>query len=153
MPDREIIEHAGQVVAVVLRDALASPGVNFYSPEDFPFQMGVLVHAKATRIRPHLHTHNERTIHTCQEMLHVVRGRVQVDLYNDDGEYLDVVELSAGDTILLASGGHGLHILEDTKIVEVKQGPYLGVEKEKTFLPERLRQTGGRAEGPNSEKE
>jgi len=32
---------------------------------------------------------------------------------------------------LLASGGHGFEVIEDIKMVEIKQGPYAG-EKDKT---------------------
>ena len=31
-----------------------------------------------------------------------------------------------GDTILLASGGHGFEVLEEVEMIEVKQGPYAG---------------------------
>jgi hypothetical protein len=43
-------------------------------------------------------------------------------------------ELCAGDIVLLASGGHGFEVLEDTKIVEVKQGPYDGKSKDKVAI-------------------
>ena len=39
--------------------------------------------------------------------------------------------LQTGDVILLASGGHGFTMLEETEMIEVKQGPYAG-EKDKT---------------------
>jgi hypothetical protein len=47
-----------------------------------------------------------------------------VDFYNEEQTYLESVMLTAGDTILLAAGGHGFEMLEDTEIIEVKQGPY-----------------------------
>ena len=34
--------------------------------------------------------------------------------------------LQGGDVILLAEGGHGFEMLEDSEMVEVKQGPYAG---------------------------
>ena len=33
--------------------------------------------------------------------------------------------LSKGDIIILFQGGHGFKILEETKIIEIKQGPYV----------------------------
>ena len=41
--------------------------------------------------------------------------------------------LNAGDVILLAAGGHGFEMLEDSEIIEVKQGPYAG-DQDKTVL-------------------
>jgi len=66
--------------------------------------------------------------------VHIEKGRVKVDLYGLDGEKIRTVELSTGDTILFVNGGHGFEVLEDTKIIEVKQGPYLGKEGDKAYL-------------------
>jgi hypothetical protein len=44
------------------------------------------------------------------------------------------VVLNSGDTILLASGGHGFEMLEDTEMLEIKQGPYSGVTNDKTHI-------------------
>jgi hypothetical protein len=32
------------------------------------------------------------------------------------------------------NGGHGLHVIEKTRIIEVRQGPYMGIEKEKRLF-------------------
>ena len=34
--------------------------------------------------------------------------------------------LQSGDLILLCGGGHSFEMLEDTSMIEVKQGPYAG---------------------------
>lgn len=62
------------------------------------------------------------------------RGKMEAVLYNEKGEKIKSVILNTGDTILLLSGGHEFNIQEDSKIVEVKQGPYLGVEKDKEYF-------------------
>ena len=46
-------------------------------------------------------------------------------------EYLESRILVAGDVVLLARGGHGFEMLEDSELIEVKQGPYAG-DKDKT---------------------
>ena len=46
-------------------------------------------------------------------------------------EYVCSRILESGDIIILAAGGHGFEMLEDTEIFEVKQGPYAG-ENDKT---------------------
>jgi hypothetical protein len=43
--------------------------------------------------------------------------------------------LEAGDVILLASGGHGFEMIEDSEIIEVKQGPYAGEMDKTRFDP------------------
>ena len=49
--------------------------------------------------------------------------------------YLATRTLKTGDVILLVSGGHDFEMLEDTDMVEVKQGPYSGVEDKARFEP------------------
>jgi len=88
------------------------------------------------RPRGHLipaHRHNEvtRQVGTTQEVLFIRSGRVRVDLYSLPDVYLTSRVLEAGDFILLSAGGHGLEMLEESEIVEVKQGPYAG-EADKT---------------------
>ena len=38
-----------------------------------------------------------------------------------------------GDIILLVSGGHDFLMLEDTEMIEVKQGPYAGDDDKERF--------------------
>jgi mannose-6-phosphate isomerase-like protein (cupin superfamily) len=64
-------------------------------------------------------------VHT-NEVLVVKSGRVRVDFYTEDQCYLESRILSSGDVILLAFGGHGFEMLEQSELIEVKQGPYSG---------------------------
>ena len=41
--------------------------------------------------------------------------------------------LKSGDVILLVSGGHDFEMLEDTEMIEVKQGPYAGEDDKECF--------------------
>ena len=52
---------------------------------------------------------------------------------NDEKEYFESRILIGGDVILLASSGHGLKMLEESEILEVKQGPYLETEDKIKF--------------------
>ena len=38
--------------------------------------------------------------------------------------------MTSGDWIILLEGGHGFEILEPSIMVEVKNGPYVGLEDE-----------------------
>jgi hypothetical protein len=58
-----------------------------------------------------------------------------VDLYDSDKAYIESRVLEAGDVILLVSGGHGFEMLEDTEMIEVKQGPYTGDSDKTRFEP------------------
>lgn len=40
-----------------------------------------------------------------------------------------------GDVLVLVDGGHGFRMTEDTVLVEIKQGPYLGLDDKARFAP------------------
>ena len=134
MRTAEKVEVEGQVFALVLRHGLNIDGVSFFTPPENPFQLGILQHKQGTVIKPHIHRDSLRTISSVQEVLHVDYGKVEVKFYDQGGEGVASCILNSGDTILLLSGGHGFTILEDAKIVEVKQGPYYGVEEDKVIF-------------------
>ena len=66
-------------------------------------------------------------------MLLIKKGRCVVDFYNNDKQAIATRELREGDILLLVDGGHGFHILEDTVFVEIKQGPYTGLDEKERF--------------------
>jgi len=86
-------------------------------------------------IPPHVHNPVPREVQFTKEVLFIKSGRVRVDFYDDDQNYLESRILEQGDVILLAFGGHGFEMLEPTEIIEVKQGPYAGEEDKTRFEP------------------
>ncbi len=127
----EKIESNGGVIAIIVRDAAEIDGINFFSPPEFSQQLGLISRKKDYVIKPHIHKHIPREVSVTQEVLHVLSGKLEITLYDKNKEKIKSVELGAGDTILLASGGHGIKFIEDAKILEVKQGPYSGVDGDK----------------------
>jgi len=74
-----------------------------------------------------------RTICGGAECLVVRRGRAEMTLYDRSRREVCRRELRAGDVVLLVSGGHSFRQLEDTVFLEIKQGPYPGVEEKERF--------------------
>ena len=114
------------IIAIVIRASYTRPGPHFFSPAVFSQQLGVIEYPAGHRIEPHVHNLIAREVMHTQETLVIRKGRLSVDLYRDDRSPLATLELGCGDVILLASGGHGLTVLDDCSILEVKQGPYAG---------------------------
>jgi hypothetical protein len=130
----EEVKYEDKTFALVLRHNYAPEGVNFVTPQDNPLQLGVLRHQRGTEVRPHIHRNLPRTISQVQEVIHIEYGKVEAKFYDTGGKELGSVVLNTGDTILLLSGGHGFSVLEDSKLMEIKQGPYYGPENDKERL-------------------
>ncbi len=127
----ERIESQGEIIAIVVSNTSSMEGIHFFSPPEFSQQLGLISRKKDYVIKPHIHKHVSREVSVTQEVLHVLSGKLEITLYDKNKEKIKSVELGAGDTILLASGGHGIKFLEESKILEVKQGPYSGVDGDK----------------------
>lgn len=87
----------------------------------------VLAHKrKAGKITPaHFHLPKRRVTQTLQECLIMIKGRIKVDLYGIHKKKIKSLYLSAGDIVIFMGGGHAVHILEDTELIEVKNGPFI----------------------------
>ena len=130
----EKIQWDDKIFALILRGNYEPEGVNFITSKDEPIQLGVLKHQHGTKIKPHIHKNQPRTISEIQEVLHIEYGKVQAEFYDRSGKKVGNIILNSGDTLLLLCGGHGFNILKDSKMIEIKQGPYYGVEEDKECL-------------------
>lgn len=131
----EKIIHCEKLISVIIRANYKSDGINFFTPDDFSQQIAYMNRPKDFVIEPHVHNPVQRDIHFTQEVLFIRSGKVRVDYYDDDKNYLDSRILNEGDVVLLAYGGHGFEMLEDSEIIEVKQGPYAGEMDKVKFKP------------------
>jgi len=122
----EKIEHAGDLLAIIIRSGYKSEGIEFFTPNDFSQQLGYMARKKGHVIDPHVHNPVVRQVSYTKEVLFIKKGVLQADFFDNDQNYLSSSLLNEGDVILLAFGGHGFQVLEDAEIIEVKQGPYAG---------------------------
>lgn len=120
------IEHNGKVIAILIKSSYSNDGIQFFTPDQFSQQLAYMNRPRGYVIEPHLHNAVIRNVEYTQEVLFIRSGKMRVDFYDDNQDYLESHTLETGDVILLAHGGHGFEMLEPTEIIEVKQGPYLG---------------------------
>lgn len=105
----------------------------FLTPPEFNAQVGFIVYPADGEIVRHVHLPLERHIVGTSEVLVVRKGRCKVDIYNDERQLVVTRELRRGDILVIVSGGHGFRMLEDTVLLEVKQGPYTGLDEKEQF--------------------
>lgn len=131
----------GKMVAIVFRKHLAVDGIQFFTEDYNPFQIGVHERKKGVALTPHVHRlENPLTITVIQELLFVQSGKIRVTLYTKDGTVIEQKILKTGDSILLMEEGHGVEFLRDSRLFEIKQGPYPGTTHAKLYLKEKKNQ-------------
>jgi hypothetical protein len=129
----EEVKIDGRVAAIIVRNEFRPDGIQFVTPDDYSQQLGYMRRPAGYVIQPHIHLQVDRQASFTQEVLYMRKGRVRVDFYREDESYVDSREISTGDVILLSTGGHGFEMLEESELIEVKQGPYL--DDKRRFTP------------------
>ena len=131
----EHIKYKDKLLSVIIRTRFEKDGIEFFTPGDFSQQLAYMKRPKDYVIPPHVHNPVLRKVEFTQEVLFIRSGKVRVDFYDDNKNYLESRILDQGDVILLAHGGHGFEMLEESEIIEVKQGPYAGDGDKTRFEP------------------
>ncbi len=127
----EEIRADGKIIAIIISHQFHESGIRFFTPNDFSQQLAYMNRPAGYRITPHVHNKVQREVSYTQEVLFIKKGRVKIDFYDDEKRHIGARVLETGDVIMLASGGHGFEMLEQTEMIEVKQGPFAG-EQDKT---------------------
>ena len=135
LPLVEHLRHGDQTMAMIVRRNYRKDGIEFFTPGSFSQQIGYMNRPAGYVIAPHVHCPVRREVQYTNEVLLIKSGRLRVDFYSPEQDYLQSTILEAGDVILLAQGGHGFEMLEATEIIEVKQGPYAGDRDKQRFEP------------------
>jgi hypothetical protein len=129
----ERITWNGKPLSYIVRTQLVPDETTFLTPPEFKQQVGYVVYPGGGEIARHLHLPLERHLVGTSEVILVKKGRCLLDIYNDERELVATRELGPGDLMLMVGGGHGFRMLEDTVLLEVKQGPYTGIEEKERF--------------------
>ena len=128
----EKIEKNNELIAIIIKGH-PEEKLNFVTPDEFPIQLGFHNREKGEEIQPHLHKNiPELKDIPAHEMFHIKEGKVEIGLFDSRKELVKKVIVEKGDTIFLTAG-HSFKFLEDTKMFEVKQGPYRDKEDKEYF--------------------
>ena len=133
MDNVEIIAANGQTLCYVIRENTQPKQTTFITPPEDKQQVGFIVYPKGSVIARHIHKPLERHIKGMAEVLVVRSGHCQIEVYDEQKSLVAVRDLYQNDVVLMVGGGHGFRIKEDTVLLEIKQGPYLGVVDKELF--------------------
>jgi mannose-6-phosphate isomerase-like protein (cupin superfamily) len=132
----ETIVDGLEPIALIIRADFDAEGLHFFTPDSFSQQVAYMRHPKDKEITPHVHNMVTRQVLYTQEVLLVRKGSVEVNLFTSRKAFMTTRVLGAGDLILLCGGGHSFKMLEETSMIEIKQGPYAGDNDKTRFEPQ-----------------
>lgn len=122
-----------RMIAIIVYAEHQSDGINFLTPPNLSQQLATMKRPKGYKIPPHIHKPVPRQVQYTQETLFIKKGRIKINFYDENRQFLEERILKTGDVILLVSGGHDFLMLEETEMIEVKQGPYAGTDDKEIF--------------------
>jgi len=129
MIEKIILE--GELCGIVVQRTYVPEGVTFITEKFEPLQLGLMLRTVNDPVKLHHHHNVQRNIVGTSEFLLLRSGSCSVALfYKSESK---IINMGEGDCILLLKGNHKIDFHEDTILLEVKQGPYLG-EQDKDFL-------------------
>lgn len=135
MAIREIKDGDHLLARHITAEEWNSGGLRFFSGEGDFLQVGTWCYDAGKRLLAHTHHDVIRSVQRTHETLYVRRGRIEARVYNERRELVTTVEVNEGDVITLMWGGHGYTILENgTQVLEIKNGPYVGAERDRVRL-------------------
>ena len=129
----KILDQEENLLAYIIRFEDIKDGKNFITSNDAEFQLASFNLSDDTVIERHYHPKQERKIKYTNEVLIVLDGELEVDIYDNEKNHIQTVNLKSQDTIALIDGGHGISFNSQTKFIEVKQGPYNEKTDKKRF--------------------
>jgi hypothetical protein len=141
MVEREYIEpirYGNKVVARIIYSQSLEGPFKFFTKDEDNLQIARWNHPKGYQCKPHIHNVLAKTIHIVHEAIFVLRGELLVTFYTPEGKPICERILREFDICHSMSCGHGYKVLtDDTKVVEFKNGPFMGdkeYDKERTLI-------------------
>lgn len=109
-------------------------GLSFLTRDESFIQVGTWNYEKNKILDAHYHNYFERNSYRTQEVVIVLEGKIKCNLFTEEGLKVHSEVINEGQMIIQYEGVHEYEILENTKVIEVKNGPYFGPEKDRTRI-------------------
>ena len=133
MEQIEKIESKGKILVYLIRGKQKVVKTQFITPPTANLQVGHIVYPAGSIIPKHLHKEIHREIDRTEEVLVVKEGSSEFDIYNDEKKLIATRKVKKGDIIIIATGGHGFRVIKNLVLLEIKQGPYTGIDEKERF--------------------
>ena len=131
----EVKEGEMVLARVIKSEELWKGGLSFFSQDQEFIQVGSWGYEAGKELKAHIHNEVRREVLWTQEVIYVKQGQIKAHIYDSNEKKVADIDVNAGDVIILLRGGHGYTITQnDTQVLEIKNGPYVGPELDRRRL-------------------
>ncbi len=122
----------GNLIAYKLTADFPEGFKNYSPPGDFTHTMS-WNYPKGKELQAHIHKFTEKPVtNRTQEVIVIFSGKVKIMLYDENRRIIAELVAKPMEAVVFLAGGHGYEILEDnTRVLEVKNGPYVGADADR----------------------
>jgi hypothetical protein len=125
------------IVRHITREEAWQNPLQFFSKDEEFIQVGSWNYNNGKELLAHKHNVVPREVNWTQEVLFIWKGSIRAKVFNLSLKHVADIIAQEGDILIMLAGGHGYDILEDgTRVLEVKNGPYVGAEADRVRLTE-----------------
>lgn len=125
--------HTELAMTLTKKDYAQAKLKTFYTDGNDTLQVGSLFFGEGSNVPAHTHKSRE-TPHNPMEIIIVVRGLVEAEVYDAEGELAYQFVMGKNDMLIQKHGGHGFKFMKNTTLLEIKNGPYQGREYDKVLI-------------------
>lgn len=129
----EKIHIDGQLCAVIISISEPVATTEFYTDPDLILQVGQIAINSKRSIQRHRHNLVERRTLGTNEVLFILEGTLEMELFGSHNLMQEKRSLSKGQVVILCGGGHAFNSGKDCVVLEIKNGPFV-FEKDKEYF-------------------
>ncbi|MBM3228237.1 hypothetical protein FJZ27_05280 [Candidatus Peribacteria bacterium] len=133
MSDVHTVSANGTTLAIIGQRPKVD-GIQFCTDPRDAFQVGFMERPSGYKVEAHRHPDRQITVGSVSEFVFVESGRIRLTVFDDAWQEVAREDIGPGGFFLILGGGHAVEFLEDSRLHEVKQGPYPGDTGSKEFL-------------------
>lgn len=129
----EKIGSGGKILVYLIRGKQIITRTQFITPQNANLQVGHIAYPAKSIISRHIHKKIIRRLDRTEEVLIVRKGSCLFDIYDERKKLVTTRKVGEGDIIIITGGGHGFRVVKDLVLLEIKQGPYTGIDEKERF--------------------
>ena len=127
-----VTDSSGNLLCFAHKPSDWKEGLDFLTDDALAIQVGTWWYHEGRKLDIHTHNDYPRETRKTMEFVFVVEGRLLAKVFDSSLTLVSEFTIHAGEFAVFIDGGHGYETLDpDTKVIEVKNGPFVSVEHDK----------------------